>query len=210
MTSSSSQATGSEARNWARRASRCARRLANRTRWFVWTAASFAKTGWPKRLAPKAYVEDGRFFQHDFVTAYFRKNRATQIEASSAAFYLRPASAPPAVPRTFGNIFSEFTRIFPPHFSNRDPGGCPAVKHYASRMKMRTAQGIAWRFGAWGDLAPEPDPHTLEIVIVHRRGQPVFVDPDGGVRLVWKVPPHELMEHYPSHPDQSDYETMRL
>jgi hypothetical protein len=61
-----------------------------------------------------------------------------------------------------------------------------------------TARGIAWRYGAWGGLAPEPGIGQLEMVIVHRRRKSVIIDPDGGMRLVWTLPPSELMEHYPA------------
>ena len=45
--------------------------------------------------------------------------------------------------------------------------------------------GVAWRYGAWGNLAPEPDPcRELEAVIIHLPNSVVVPDPDGGLRFV--------------------------
>jgi hypothetical protein len=151
-----------------------------------------------KTLAPKSYVEDGLYFKHDFLTAYFRDDRAIQIEVSSATFKTRGGLCTASSAQKFRKRYSSYTRIHPPHFRTLHPGGSPAPKHFVSYEDAVSA-GIAWRYGAWGGLAPDPDPSSrLEIVIVHQRGEPVFVDPDGGVRLVWKTPPHQLMENYPT------------
>ncbi|HSI15246.1 MAG TPA: hypothetical protein VK961_24570 [Chthoniobacter sp.] len=150
-----------------------------------------------KEIAPKSYVEEGLYFKHDFVTVYFRDDHAFQVEVSSVTFKTPEALCTTSGAEKFRERYSDYTRIYPPHFSNPDPGGCPAPKHYVT-YEDAVSMGVAWRFGAWGGLAPEPDPSRLEVVIVHRRGEPVLVDPDGGVRLVWKIPPHELMENYPT------------
>jgi len=150
-----------------------------------------------KTLAPKSYVENGLYFKHDFVTAYFRNDHAIQIEVSSPTFKTADELSTASGARKFQERYLGYTRIYPPHFRNPDPGGCPAPKHFVT-YEDAVASGIAWRYGAWGGLAPDPDPSILELVIIHRPGEPVFVDPDGGVRLVWKIPPHELMENYPT------------
>ena len=150
-----------------------------------------------KDIAPKSYVEAGLYFKHDFLTVYFRDDHVIQIEVSSATFKTPEGLCTASGAGKFRERYSDFTRIHPPHFRNPDPGGCPAPKHFVAYEDAVSA-GVAWRFGAWGGLAPEPDPRRLEIVIVHRRGEPVFVDPDGGTRLVWKLPPHQLMENYPT------------
>jgi len=150
-----------------------------------------------KALAPKSYVEDGSYFKHDFVTVYFRHDRAVQIEASSAKFKTVQGLSTSSGAKGFQRRFSQYNSIQPPHFHDPDSGGCPASKHFVTYEDAKAA-GIAWRYGGWGNLSPDPDPDRLEMVIVHRRGQPVIVDPDGGVRLVWKIPPHELMDHYPT------------
>jgi hypothetical protein len=150
-----------------------------------------------KDIAPKSYVESGLYFKHDFLTIYFRDDHAIQIEVSSATFKTPEALCTTSGAEKFRARYFNYTRIYPPHFSNPDPGGCPAPKHYVV-YEDAVATGVAWRFGAWGGLAPEPDPSRLEIVIVHRRGEPVFVDPDGGIRLVWKIPPRELLANYPN------------
>jgi hypothetical protein len=149
-----------------------------------------------KAIAPKLYVEKGLFFKHDFVTVYFRDGRALQVEVSSAAFKSKEGLGTATAVSKFWERYPGYTRISTLAFRNPDPSGCPAPKHsvpYEDAM----SKGIAWRYGAWGGLAPDPDPGRLEIVIMHRRGEPVFVDPDGGGRLVWKIPPHQLMENYP-------------
>ena len=150
-----------------------------------------------KDIAPKSYVEVGLYFKHDFMTIYFRDDHVIQIEVSSATFKTPEALCSTSGAEKFRERYPDYTRIYPPHFSNPDPGGCPAPKHYVAYDDAVSA-GVAWRFGAWGGLAPEPDPSRLEVVIVHLRGEPVFVDPNGGIRLVWKIPPHELMENYPT------------
>ncbi|MDR3402520.1 MAG: hypothetical protein P4L99_08480 [Chthoniobacter sp.] len=147
-------------------------------------------------LAPKSYVEDGLYYQHDFVTVYFRQGRAIQAEASSPAFKTATGLTRASDGLQFRTQYPDFHTLVPPRVSNPDPGGCPAPKHYLAYDDV-PSQGVAWRYGAWGDLAPEPNFRLLEMVIVHRRGHPVVVDPDGSIRLVWTIPPHVLMEHYP-------------
>jgi hypothetical protein len=149
-----------------------------------------------KNFAPKAYLEDGRYFKHDFLTAYFREDLVIQIEVSSATFKTPEGRSTASGAQKFQQQYPGYKRIHPPHFQNLHPGGFPATKHYVT-YEDAMADGIAWRFGAWGNLAPEPDASRLEIVIVHRPGEPVFVDPDGGGRLVWKRRPYQLLENHP-------------
>lgn len=149
-----------------------------------------------KHLAPQAYVRDGLYYKHDFVTVYFRKDHAVQIEASSPRFHTADGLTRAGDGRRFRQRYPHFTTTIPPHFSNPDPGGCPAPKHFVVYEDV-TGRGIAWRYGAWGGLAPDPGIGQLEMVIVHQRGKPVIVDPDGSMRLVWTLPPSALMEHYP-------------
>lgn len=149
-----------------------------------------------KAAAPKSYVEDGLYFKHDFLTAYFRDGRAIQIEVSSPLFKTADGLCTASGAKKFQERYPGYTRIYPHNFRNPDPGGYPAVKHFLA-YEDAVAKGIAWRYGAWGDLAPDPDPSRLETVIVHRRGEPVFIDPDGGVRLVWKVSPHISLDNHP-------------
>jgi len=149
-----------------------------------------------KHLAPQAYVRHGLYYKHDFVTVYFRKNHAAQVEASSPAFHTADGLTRASDGHRFRQCYPHFTTIIPPHFSNPAPSGCPAPKHFVN-YEDATARGIAWRYGAWGGLAPDPSIGQLELVIVHQRGKPVIIDPDGGMRLVWPIPPSSLMEHYP-------------
>jgi len=56
-------------------------------------------------------------------------------------------------------------------------------------------EGIAWRYGAMGNLAPDPDPAyagDTETLIVHAPGKPLLPDPDGGSRFIWKDDPTRL------------------
>lgn len=149
-----------------------------------------------RRLAPQAYVRDGLYYKHDFITVYFRKDRAVQAEASFPTFHTTAGLTRASDGHRFRQHYPHFATIIPPHFSSPDPSGCPAPKHYVV-YEDATTRGIAWRYGAWGGLAPDPGIEQLEMIIVHQRGNPVLIDPDGGMRLVWTVPPHELMEHYP-------------
>lgn len=41
-------------------------------------------------------------------------------------------------------------------------------------------QGIAWKYGAWGNLAPDLD-RPLEAVSVHLPGQIVLLNPNDGL-----------------------------
>ncbi|MEI9894588.1 MAG: hypothetical protein WDN28_12060 [Chthoniobacter sp.] len=129
-----------------------------------------------QHLAPKSYVEDGLYYKHDFVTVYFRQGRAIQAEASSPAFQTARSLTRASGGLQFRTQYPDFQTLIPPHVSNPDPGGCPARKHYFAYDDV-PSQGIAWRYGAWGDLAPEPNFRLLEMVIVHPLGRPVVVDP---------------------------------
>ncbi len=44
-----------------------------------------------------------------------------------------------------------------------------------------------------GDMAPDPDPNArVNAIVVHRPGQPVIIDPDGGDRYIYKESPNRL------------------
>jgi hypothetical protein len=68
-------------------------------------------------------------------------------------------------------------------------GGLPAPKHDVL-CEDAVNDGIAWRYGDMGALAPDPDPAgQLETIVVHAAGVPALLDPDGGSRFIWKVVP---------------------
>ncbi len=53
--------------------------------------------------------------------------------------------------------------------------------------------GIAWYYNWMGDMSPDPDPNArVNAIVVHRPGQPVIIDPDGGDRYIYKESPNRL------------------
>ena len=134
--------------------------------------------------------------KRDYLTVFFRRGRAVQIEVSAAKF------------KTAGGLStrssaSDFVKRYPsyltPHFAvdishhlisvepydeyavTGDPlYSSPAGKHFLAYGDS-VKQGIAWKYGAWADLAPDPDPNgSLEAVIVHVPGQTVMLNPNDG------------------------------
>lgn len=74
-------------------------------------------------------------------------------------------------------------------YHHRSYGGIPATKHFII-FEDAVEDGIAWRYGAMGNLAPTPDPtDALETIIVHAASEPALLDPDGGSRFIWKDAP---------------------
>ena len=130
--------------------------------------------------------------KHDYLTVFFRHGRAVQIEVSAAKF--RTASGL-STRSSADNFAKHYPNYQTPHFAPDkavywdgshffddayDPAGSsPAAKHYIVYGDA-ARQGIAWKDGAWGDLAPEPDPSQQEAVIVHVPGQTVLLNPNDG------------------------------
>ena len=130
--------------------------------------------------------------KHDYLTVFFRRGRAVQIEVSAAKF--RTASG--LSTRSSADAFTkQYLNYQTPHFAPDetinwdghhffegafDPAASsPAPKHYVVYGDA-VRQGIAWKDGAWGGLAPEPDLSQQEAVIVHVPGQPVLLNPNDG------------------------------
>jgi hypothetical protein len=141
-------------------------------------------------IAPNFNPPEGFYYKYYFLTVYFRDARAIQIEASSPRCKTKEGLSTASGAQKFADRYRSFTRVTPPVFFNPDPAGYPAAKHFVT-YDDAVGDGIAWRYGAWGNLWPDPDPNRVEVVIIHFPGEPVFVDPDGGDRLVWKIPPRE-------------------
>jgi hypothetical protein len=137
-------------------------------------------------IAPNFNMSEGFYYKYYFLTVYFRDARAIQIEASSPRFKTKDGLDIASGSQKFADRYHSFTSVTPPCFFN--PEGLPACKHFVT-YDDAVDDGIAWRYGAWGCMWPEPDPNSVEVVIIHFRGEPVFVDPDGGNRLVWKIRP---------------------
>ena len=141
---------------------------------------------WRNPLSAKQQAQTrlkATYWKWHYVVVYFQKNHAVQIDVNSSSF---------ATPThlTTANSAQDFRQHFRPFqfskhlYINRDAGGIPASKHYLD-YEDAVQSGIAWRYGAWGNLAPEPAPdEAVEAVIVHMPGHAVIPDPDGGLRFV--------------------------
>ncbi len=142
---------------------------------------------------PASAAESGNYLKHDYLTVFFRRGHAVQIEVSAAKFKTAQGLSTGGLGEDFGGRYPDY-RI--PHFSadpsihflgkeyavTGDPAcSSPADKHFVTYGDA-VREGIAWKAGAWGDLAPEPDPEsTLEAVIVHLPGQTVLLNPNDGL-----------------------------
>lgn len=119
-------------------------------------------------------------FKTDFLTVYFRKDRVVQIDASSPAFKLANGLSTQNSAQEFqahyrGQTFHSIDR----RYLHGDPEGIPAGKHFV-RYEDDVNEGLALRYGWWGNLAPDPNPSLpLETISVHPVGRGVLEDPDG-------------------------------
>lgn len=129
-------------------------------------------------------------FMCTFITVYtsLKTGRVLQIEVCAPRF------------KTADNCSSESSaldlrRHYPRYrtttcrYSHPSSGGIPAPKHFIT-FEDAIDDGIAWRYGATGALAPDPDPAgELETIIIHAAGEAALFDPDGGSRFIWKIVP---------------------
>lgn len=106
-------------------------------------------------------------------------DRVVQIEVSSRSFHTRDGrstiEAVEAVRRSLPNYTTQMWLV-----GNMDPGSAtPACKHYVAYDDSET--GIAIKYGAWGCLAPDPDPEQPpDAIIVHAKSRPIEVNPQDG------------------------------
>ncbi len=138
-----------------------------------------------RRKTSRADWEQGIYWKWNFLTVDFRHNRVSQIEINSPRFatFSRLSTRNSSV--AWSKQFKPF-RSTDDQRGSRDPGGYPGTKHFMV-YDDALQKGIAWRYGVWGDLAPEPDPYgLLEVVIVHPAGQQIILDPDGSNRFVFR------------------------
>ena len=142
-------------------------------------------------LTPDPNGERG--LKHDYLTVFFRRGHAVQIEVSAAKFKTANGLSTGGLGEDFGGQYSDY-RI--PHFAadpsihflgeeyavTGDPAySSPAGKHFVTYGDA-VREGIAWKAGAWEDASPEADPEgELEAVIVHLPGQPVLLNPNDGL-----------------------------
>ena len=130
---------------------------------------------------------DARYsLKHDYLTVFFRNNHAVQMEISAMKFKTANGLSTRSSARAFDKQYPHFQE---PHkqpdgnpyvWDNSDPSASsPAAKHFIAYGDA-VREGIAWKYGAWGDLAPDPDPSEMESVIVHLPGQTVLLNPNDG------------------------------
>jgi hypothetical protein len=119
-------------------------------------------------------------FRTDFLTVYYQGDRVVQVDASSPAFKLQNGLS------TRNSVQDFEKRYRPASFRQTDrqylhdnPDGIPAGKHFV-HYEDDVKQGLALRYGWWGNLAPDGDPKApLETLSVHRSRHAVLLDPDG-------------------------------
>lgn len=141
----------------------------------------------------QSYRVNGLYWKTFFVNVYFRREKVAQVEVNSPHFHtlngLSTNSSTAAFKKHYRPYHSSDHQTGPlkgrplVYGTLDQSGGYPGYKHYVT-IEDAIQKGIAWRYGAWGDLAPEPDPDLQEVIIVHRRGQPVILEPDAGNRFV--------------------------
>ncbi len=162
-------------------------------------ADGLLQESWLDKLSRKEQDQEfrkGAYWKCYYLVVYFKDNRVVQAEVNSPRFTTRSglstASSAQVLRKHFRPFYSIYHRPFYSSYLlyyNPDPGGIPAVRHYLN-YEDAVKSGIAWRYGAWGDLAPEPDPDgELEAIIIHLPKQAVVPDPDGGQRFVQTIQP---------------------
>ncbi len=126
--------------------------------------------------------------KRDYVTVFFQDSHAVQIEVTSPQFATADGLSTHRSADDFAKRYSYFQE---PHkgpqgtpycWWNSDPSvSSPAAKHFVI-YEDAVKQGIACKYSAWGDLAPDPDPKgSLETMIVHSPGKIVLLNPNDGL-----------------------------
>jgi hypothetical protein len=128
-------------------------------------------------------------FMCNFVTVYLKDRRVVQIEVSSPRFKTLEGCSTAGSALDMRKRYPKYQATYT-HYHHPSSGGLPAPKHFIT-LEDAVSDGVAWRYGAMGALAPDPDPAEdgLEAIIVHAPGQPALLDPDGGSRFIWKDNP---------------------
>ena len=128
-------------------------------------------------------------FMCDFLTVYYKDRRVVQVEEQAGRFKTRNGLSIASTAVDFEKEFPQYTGT-PCKFHHTSSGGWPATKHFVD-FEDAVKAGIAWRYGGFGNLAPDPDPaDVLEAIEVHSAGVPMLMDPDGGSRFIWKDSPY--------------------
>jgi hypothetical protein len=113
---------------------------------------------------------------HDTVVALVQGGHVVQLEASSPRFHtddgvITTASTVDALTRAlrYGETSSWLVAS--------SESSSPASKHYVW-LDDDPGAGVAVKYGAWGNLAPEPDTSNRpEAILVHVPHQPLVADP---------------------------------
>jgi hypothetical protein len=128
-------------------------------------------------------------FMCNFLTVYLKDRRVVQIEVSAPRFKTADGCSTARSALDLRKHYPKYQATYC-HYHHPSSEGLPAGKHFVT-FEDAIADGIAWRYGGMGDLAPDPDPaeEGLETIIVHASGERVLLDPDGGSRFIWKDNP---------------------
>ena len=145
---------------------------------------------WLNHQQLKSYEGGKGPLKHDYLTVFFRRGHAVQIEVSAPKFKTASGLSTSSSADDFAK---QYPNYLTPHFANQtgpyvnyavtgDPAASsPAGKHFISYGDA-VGHGIAWKYDAWGDMSPDTDPEgSLAAVIVHVPGQTVLLNPNDGL-----------------------------
>lgn len=159
------------------------------------------------QMLPPAATQRGNYLKRDYLTVFFRHGHAVQIEVSSPQFKTASGLGTKSSVHAFA---AQYPTSRTPRFA-ADPalnwgdfhyneaavdpdGSSPVAKHFVFYGDA-TVQGIAWKYGAWGDLAPEPDTGRQEAVIVHTPGRTVLLNPNDGLPYAGTGPARKSLDN---------------
>ena len=117
-----------------------------------------------------------KVYRH-YYSVFFKQRRAVQIEATSPQFSTAGGlSINNSTSLKWQVQYKVYQTIVHTWLASSPDMDSPACKHimvYGDAI----GQGIAWKSGAWGCLAPDPGDEA-EAIVVHRRGHKVLLNPE--------------------------------
>lgn len=115
----------------------------------------------------------------NYLTIFIQKGKIVQIEVSSESFHTPKGYSTANSAQDFQKLFGHINGAVYERLIMDDPtDSLPASKHFVAYEDDKSA-GIAWKYGTWGNMGPEPDPTTgVESLIVHIKGRAVICDPN--------------------------------
>ncbi|MGI4790050.1 MAG: hypothetical protein ACRYFS_14510 [Janthinobacterium lividum] len=151
---------------------------------------------WLSHRLLKFYEGGKGALKHDYLTVFFQRSHVVQIEVSAAKFKTASGLSTRSSANDFAKCYpncqpSSFAPDASIHLVSVNPYvdygvtgdpnySSPAGKHFSSYGDAMK-QGIAWKYDAWGDAAPDTDPSGgLAAVIVHVPGKHVLLNPNDG------------------------------